>query len=177
MPGYHKKPNKHKATKDNSVYGNKPKFILGAIGNALSKGSSSFGRTAGNLLAGKLFGVDPSEAIKASNPNETTMNMMNMYTGGMLGRPMMKHNKKKGGTMGPPREPAPVRPRIFGATKKMYRVSPWSYILDRQKKRQHKTKDIGGGPQPYIVGIPRLEHRDIEAPSRKEIRKQRKKKK
>lgn len=95
MPGYHKKPNKHKATKDNSVYGNKPKFILGAIGNALAKGSSSFGRTAGNLLAGKLFGVDPNEAIKASNPNETTMNMMNMYTGGMLGRPMMKHKKKK----------------------------------------------------------------------------------
>ena len=95
MPGYHKKPNKHKATKDNSVYGNKPKFILGAIGNALAKGSSSFGRTAGNLLAGKLFGVDPSEAIKASNPNETTMNMMNMYTGGMLGRPMMQQDKKK----------------------------------------------------------------------------------
>ena len=92
MPGYHKKPNKHKATKDNSVYGNKPKFILGAIGNALSKGSSSFGRTAGNLLAGKIFGVDPSEAIKASNPAERSMNMLNMYTGG---RPMMKHKKKK----------------------------------------------------------------------------------
>ena len=89
MPGTHK----NKLTKDNSVYGNKPKFILGAIGNALSSGSSSFGRTAGNLLAGKLFGVDPSEAIKASNPNETSISMMNMLPGGM--RPMMKKGKKK----------------------------------------------------------------------------------
>ena len=92
MPGTHNKKPQLKVEKDNSVYGNKPKFILGAIGNALSKGSSSFGRTAGNLLAGKIFGVDPSEAIKASNPAETSMNMMNMYTGG---RPMMKHKKKK----------------------------------------------------------------------------------
>jgi len=89
MPGTHK----NKLTKDNSVYGNKPKFILGAIGNALASGSSSFGRTAGNLLAGKLFGVDPSEAIKASNPNETSISMMNMLPGGM--RPMMKKGKKK----------------------------------------------------------------------------------
>tara|TARA_R100000152_G_C6712027_1_gene139495 strand:- start:458 stop:814 length:357 start_codon:yes stop_codon:yes gene_type:complete len=89
MPGTHNKKPQLKAKKDNSVYGNKPKFILGAIGNALSQGSSSFGRTAGNLLAGKLFGVDPNEAIKASNPNQINMSMMNML------RPMMQTKQMK----------------------------------------------------------------------------------
>ena len=93
-----------------------------------------------------------------------------MYTGGMLGRPMMQRNKKKGGTMGPPeKKPAP---KLFGAKTKLYRVSPWSYVLDRQKKRQHQTKDIGKSPQPYIVGIPQLEERKTV-----ELRKKRKKKK
>ena len=88
---------------------------------------------------------------------------------------MKKINKNKAGTMGPKRKPAP-KP-IVSNTAIAKRVRPWSYILGRQVdlKKQHKTKDVGKSPQPYIQ-LNEINSLDLRKTVTPPSRKQRKRK-